>query len=389
MRVFFAEFVCDRPPLTNLPLPIPASGLPVFTVNNFMEKSCKETPPVSKTVVPDKKEKSPETPSRLGRFRQRTYFAKMIGGIVFAALVTITLVVAFQGDSLARSLIFHPPKYPQGEWNPTGVSFEEVSFTVESPRNRPAISSSAASSFDTSSSQKSGSGDNTLDSAKELRRSWKLVGWYFPHPNPEVVILYSHGNASNITDFPRFADMLRRRYHASVLVYDYRGYGKSEGKPTTKGILQDGRAAQAWLAAKEGLKPEDIVVWGQSLGGSVAVDLAAHVGARGLIVESSFTSLPDMAKRISKALPAKALLREELQSVEIIADYQGPVFISHGRADEIIPFEQGRRLFDAANEPKTFFIPQEGEDYHSAHLTEAHLSELDSWFRSLPPVSKD
>lgn len=274
---------------------------------------------------------------------------------VVAFFMSLLLCIVFQADALARIVIFHPTRYPEGEWEPQEIAFEEVDFTVESGRR------------------------------------WKLVGWYFPYGDsanengkPETVILYSHGNASNITLFPRFADMLRRRFKASVLVYDYRGYGKSEGSPTAPGILEDGRAALDWLAAQEGIAPSEIVQWGQSLGGSVAIDLAAEVGARGLIVESSFTSLPDMANvKFSSLLPAETLLREKLRGADKIGKFKGPVFISHGRADEVIPFEQGERLFHSANEPKTFFIPGEEEDYHSAPLTNEHLDALGVFFESL------
>ncbi len=288
-------------------------------------------------------------------------------GILLVAVLCVVLFVGFQADFLARGLVFHPPKFPAGDWEPEGVVFEEVSFPVESTRKTALSLASSSSSSATGSKTK----------------KQTLVGWYFPHPDPKAVILYSHGNAANVTAFPGFAGLLRNRFSASVLVYDYRGYGKSGGTPSTSGILADGRAAANWLAAKEGVDVTDIVQWGQSLGGSVAVDLAADSGARGLIVESGFTSLPDMAKRISKALPAKTLLREELSSVDKIAKFRGPVFISHGKADGVIPYEQGERLFEAANEPKTFYTPPPGEDTHSARLTEEHLERLDAWFAGL------
>lgn len=299
------------------------------------------------------------------RLAARIKRAKMVVYLFPLAVVAFFLLFAgFQADYLARSVIFHPPKYPLGEWKPEGVDFEEVIFT----------SPSGAKSF------------LSFSSSSSAARDLNLVGWYFPYKNgePDAVILYSHGNASNITSFPRFAEMLRRRFRASVLVYDYRGYGKSEGSPSVKGILRDGRAAAEWLAAQEGIATADIVQWGQSLGGGVAIDLAAELGARALIVESSFTSLPDMAKsKISSLLPAKTLLREELPGILSIAKFKGPVFVSHGKADAVIPFEQGERLFKAANEPKTFFIPPSGDDYHSAPLTEEHLEKLDVFFGGL------
>ena len=265
----------------------------------------------------------------------------MLTTFLIAAFVVILSIVCC-ADRLARLIIFHPEKYPAGnDWNPEGFHYEEVTFPV----------------------------------GKRDRKS-ELVGWYFPRPDPKSVILYCHGNGGNITLFPGFAELLRRNYDASVLVFDYRGYGKSDGTPTTSGILEDGRAALRYLAERENISEKDIVVWGQSLGGSVAIDLASTIGTRGLIVESAFTSLPDMSAGLLPGIPAKYLLWEQLSNIEKIKSIRGPVFISHGKADEVIPFEQGKRLFEAAGEPKFFYQPEPGEDEHSAKLGREHLRQI-------------
>jgi fermentation-respiration switch protein FrsA (DUF1100 family) len=221
-------------------------------------------------------------------------------------------------------------------------------------------------------------------------RNETLVGCYFPYhkiaPDETAAgtLLYCHGNGGNNFKFSNLGNELRRKLRCNVLIFDYAGYGKSEGKPTAPGILDDGRAARDWLVKQEGITNGQIIVYGQSLGGSVAVDIAAKDGARALIVESSFTSLGDMGEHILPFLPANYLLRERLASVEKIGKYHGPVFISHGQADKRIPFQQGKRLFDAANEAKTFYIPPQNYDYHSAPHCAEHQEKLQQFIDSLP-----
>jgi fermentation-respiration switch protein FrsA (DUF1100 family) len=144
--------------------------------------------------------------------------------------------------------------------------------------------------------------------------------------------------------------LYRDRLNASVLVFDYRGYGKSEGTPSEAGLLADARAARRWLAARTGVAERDIVVVGKSLGGGVAVDLAAKDGARALILESTFPSLPEVAAHHVPWLPTHWLMNTRLNSVAQIGNYHGPLLQSHGDADRTIPYEMGRKLFDAANE---------------------------------------
>ena len=150
--------------------------------------------------------------------------------------------------------------------------------------------------------------------------------------------------------------MLHDRVGASVLIFDYRGYGRSEGRPSEAGVLADARAARSWLAAREKIAAKtDWCCMGESLGGAVAVDLAAADGARALVLESTFSSLPDVAAHHYPWLPVHWLMRTRLDSRAKIAAYHGPLLESHGRPDTIIPFALGRRLFEAANEPKQFF----------------------------------
>jgi len=216
-----------------------------------------------------------------------------------------------------------------------------------------------------------------------------LHGCYFPyqaidaHGMPVGTILYSHGNGENVSQLLDWADKMRSEFRCNVLVYDYAGYGKSEGKPTAPGVLDDGLAALNYLNQQEGIPIDQIIVWGFSLGGSVSVDLASKHEVKALIVESSFTSLAEMSRVVVPFLPAEYLLWEQLSSIKKIANVRCPVFISHGRADRTIPFSQGERLFEAANEPKTFFVPPEGFDHHGAPHSQEHSEALRRFFDSL------
>ncbi|HYW80277.1 MAG TPA: alpha/beta hydrolase, partial [Thermoguttaceae bacterium] len=136
-----------------------------------------------------------------------------------------------------ESLIFFPMRYPKGFWDTQGLPIEDAQFEAS---------------------------DGT-----------RLHGWYMPHNDPRAVILFCHGNAGNVTHRIEALRMLNRRVGASVLIFDYRGYGKSEGKPGEEGILVDARAARKWLAEREGIAESQVVLIGRSLGGAVAVDLAA------------------------------------------------------------------------------------------------------------------
>ncbi len=217
-----------------------------------------------------------------------------------------------------ESLIFFPFRYPEGDWRPWGLKFEDAWFQAS---------------------------DGT-----------KLHGWFVPHENPSAVILFCHGNAGNVTHRADILEKLHNEVGASVLIFDYRGYGRSEGKPNEAGILADARAARTWLAKREKIPQTEIVMMGESLGGAVAVDLAAKDGAKGLVLISTFTNLPDVAAYHYRIFPVRWLMRNRLDALSQIANYKGPLLEMHGEADTIVPIEIGRRLFQAANEPKQLIV---------------------------------
>jgi fermentation-respiration switch protein FrsA (DUF1100 family) len=211
-----------------------------------------------------------------------------------------------------------------------------------------------------------------------------LHGWFAEAERPRAVVLYAHGNGGNVTVRGHVLRLFRDQLDTSVLVFDYRGYGQSEGSPTEPGVLADARAARQWLARRTGVAEGDIVLVGHSLGGGVAVDLAARDGARGLVLENTFTSLPDVAWSYVPLVPYRVLMRSRLDSLAKIPHYTGPLLQTHGDADRIVPYALGRRLFEAANEPKRFVhIP--GGDHNDPSATK-YVQALDRFLDSLPPT---
>lgn len=211
----------------------------------------------------------------------------------------------------------------------------------------------------------------------------RLHGWFFPCPNASTAVLFACGNGGNISYRAERLAQFCRRHHAAVFAFDYRGYGLSEGQPNEVGVLLDARAARAWLAQRANMSETDIVLMGESLGGGVMVDLASRDGARGLILERTFTSLPDVGAIHFPFVPVRLLMRSRLDSLGKIANYHGPLLICHGDADEIIPFEMGRRLFEAANEPKRF-VAFSGVG-HNEPLPEEWEDEIERFLSRLAP----
>ena len=159
--------------------------------------------------------------------------------------------------------------------------------------------------------------------------------------------------------------------------------GGAKGAPGEEGILQDGAAAQQWVAERAGCRPSDVVLMGRSLGGGVAVNLAAEHGARGLVLQNTFTSLPDVAARIYRWLPVRRLMKNRYDSLGKISRYAGPLLASHGRGDGLVPLILGRQLFDAAAGPKEFFT-HDGD--HNSPEPPEYYRTLDRFLRSLPPI---
>jgi len=182
----------------------------------------------------------------------------------------------------------------------------------------------------------------------------KLHAWYLPHRYQKRVMLLAHGNGENVAMAAHEAAWLRDKFDASVLVFDYRGYGKSAGEPSEQGLYQDGEAALQWLAKRAGVKPDEIYLVGRSLGTGVMVDIGVKHQVKGLILLSPFAQMPDAAANRFWFVPVRLLMRNRYPSVKKIPQFQGGTFIAHGDVDDVVPQWSGRRLFAAAPEPKEF-----------------------------------
>ena len=206
-----------------------------------------------------------------------------------------------------------------------------------------------------------------------LRECWirtedgvHLHAWFASVDTPLATLVISHGNAGNISH--RSQIMIRLlRAGFSVLMYDYRGYGKSEGAPDEEGVYKDGRAAFDYALTLQGVDAKRIVLWGTSLGGAVAVDVAARRPAAALILESTFSSASDMASALYPLLPARFFVRSQFNSIDKIRNIRIPVLCMHGTRDGTIPFGLGKKLFDAANEPKQFYEIK-GADHNDTYI---------------------
>ena len=180
-----------------------------------------------------------------------------------------------------------------------------------------------------------------------------LFGWFVPCDGARGAILFCHGNAGNISHRLESIQIFHR-LGLDVFIFDYRGYGQSEGKPTEHGTYEDAEAAWQYLTEERQLPPEQVIVFGRSIGGAIASWLAQRHTPGALIVESSFTSLRDAASTLYPYLPIRLFLRFEYNTVDYLRGVSCPVLIVHSRDDEIMPFSHGIRLFEVASDPKDF-----------------------------------
>jgi fermentation-respiration switch protein FrsA (DUF1100 family) len=185
-----------------------------------------------------------------------------------------------------------------------------------------------------------------------------IHGWFIPvsqSASPQGMpptMIYLHGNAGNVGDRLEKITMFHR-IGVNVLIVDYRGYGRSQGSPTEEGMYLDAQAAYDYLLSRQDIDPTKIIVYGSSLGGAAAVDLAARRAVSAMILDSTFTSAIDMAKVILPVVPT-FLLKIRLDSMSKIKNIQVPKLIIHSRDDETVPFALGRKLYDNAARPKEF-----------------------------------
>jgi fermentation-respiration switch protein FrsA (DUF1100 family) len=208
----------------------------------------------------------------------------------------------------------------------------------------------------------------------------RLHGWLIAGRTP-TTLLYSHGNAGNIADRVSIARLLVDQLGVGVFLYDYRGFGMSEGAPSEAGLVSDARGARAALL-REGVAADDIVYFGRSLGAAVTVDLALEAPPRGVVLESPFASVRAIADTVVPG--AGRLFRTRFDSLAKIGKLHAPLLILHSDVDQTIPYSQGRALFVAAPEPKTFFTIRGGRHYEMEATWPEYWAAWRTFLASLP-----
>ena len=217
------------------------------------------------------------------------------------------------------NMIYFPARYPEGNWDLKnyGVIIEDAFFETADGLN--------------------------------------LHGWFVPSNENKITLLWFHGNAGNLSH--RLDNILYlHKLNINIFIFDYRGYGKSGGKlPSEKTIYIDVRAAYHYLIQERGIPKENLIFFGRSLGGALAVEAAKEFGCKGLIIESSFPSSKEMAGIMFPLLPVKYFIKTKYNSAEKIKNIHCPKLFIHGNQDSIVPIKLGKMLFEAAPEPKEFY----------------------------------
>jgi fermentation-respiration switch protein FrsA (DUF1100 family) len=213
----------------------------------------------------------------------------------------------------------------------------------------------------------------------------RLHGWWMgAHPGPRVGhLIHFHGNAGNISHRLAEAAALTAAGF-DVLLFDYRGYGQSTGRPHEEGLYRDARAAWAWVTGRRDVDAGRVFYLGESLGGAVALELALEREPRGLVLQSTFTGIRDLARLHYPVVPA-FVVPDAYPSLRRIARLRSPLLVIHGERDEIVPFSHGQRLFAAAPEPKRFHaVAGAGHNDLVAAAGRAYGALIASWAAAFP-----
>jgi fermentation-respiration switch protein FrsA (DUF1100 family) len=233
--------------------------------------------------------------------------------------VVAGIVLVFVGlRALEKQLIFFPPRYPSG-FPPLETYASEVE-------------------------------EVWLRAADGVR----INAFFHSHPTSKKALLWFHGNAENIGSGLSQMRILVKT-GVNILAVDYRGYGKSEGKPDEAGVYQDADAAYDYLVNQRQISVQDIFIYGHSLGGAVAINMASRRPCGGLIVQSSFTNARAMTRRIFALPLIEYLVKSHFDSEQTIRNVHAPILVAHGTRDDVVPFAMGQRIFAAAPEPKRFY----------------------------------
>ena len=190
----------------------------------------------------------------------------------------------------------------------------------------------------------------------ESEKDIKLKSWHsYLNPNKKT-ILFFHGNAGELGartyKLNKFNDL-----DLNFLIISWRGFSGNNGKPTEQGLYKDAQKAVEWLE-KKGINKKDIILYGESLGTGIAVELATKNEYSGIILESPYTSMIDMGKRFYPFLPISILQKDKYNSLKKLSMIKSPILVLHGKSDKLVPFYMGKKIYDAANEPKYYYFPE-------------------------------
>ena len=231
--------------------------------------------------------------------------------------VTVLVTTVFGGCRIEDKFIFHPDPVSARDPSHVGLSFENILF-------------------------------NTQDDIR-------LHGWFIPHQEARGTLVWFHGNAGNISDRLLNIKLLHDRIKINIFIFDYRGYGQSEGTASEKGTYLDGAAAIKYLLGRDDAAARQLILFGRSLGAAVAAEMAIRFTSLGLILESPFVSIREMAQALFPSLPIAWLLRTRYDTLEKVRRVKAPIMVLHGDHDATVPFAQGKRVFEVAPQPKRFY----------------------------------
>ncbi len=220
------------------------------------------------------------------------------------------------GCRIEDRFIFHPERVINRNPSQIGLAFEDVFFTTKD--------------------------------------GLKLHGWFIPHQESRATLVWFHGNAGNISDRLLNIKLLHDHIKSDILIFDYRGYGRSEGSVSEEGTYLDGEAAIQYLRGRRNTGARQLVLFGRSLGAAVAAEMAIRFNSSGLILESPFVSIREMASAIFPALPIGFLLRTRYDVIEKVRNLKVPLLVLHGDRDEVVPFAQGKKYSTSPRNPKHF-----------------------------------
>jgi len=226
----------------------------------------------------------------------------------------------------------------------------------------------------------------------------RLHGWYIPHPEARRVLLFFHGNAGNISHRGDSIAIFHR-LGLNVFIIDYRGYGRSQGSPSEQGLYRDAAASWRYLTETRGFDPGEVVLFGRSLGGAVAAQLASTVQPGGLILESTLSSARDFARSVFPLLSRLVVVRYGFDTVRSVVLVHCPVLVLHSPDDEIMPFALGEKVYAAAGQPKRlvklhgdhnggFLLSQPGYQRELGAFINRYLDARDASQPSQPGVAR-